>query len=322
MATSNKLTDERLKEIAALPVTCDDDIPEFSDSDLKDFAPAHPEYFKVTPIEKNTFISGYKKTGKFTMKRIYLFLFIFCINSFLFSLDKKTYAGSIDQWIDITETDITFNYCDPFDYEGVNSYEYETERKNELDWLIIKKDGKEKKLLSLHNDEWLILYADNCKEPVFTGYSSFKGLELIDYVNPKSVTASSELKEKNQIYYGSNVSSLNLNSPWAESASDYGIGEHLQLKANGRFIYLFNGYVSYNKPYLYSHNSRIRRIKISFSDGMTKPPMTFEIEDTPNPQKLDLGETVRDKIKIEIVDVYPGTKYKDTCLNGMIFKVF
>lgn len=52
MATSNKLTDKRLKEIAALPVTYDDDIPEFSDSDLKDFVPAHPEYFKVTPIKK------------------------------------------------------------------------------------------------------------------------------------------------------------------------------------------------------------------------------------------------------------------------------
>lgn len=51
MAT-NELMDERLKEIAALPVTYDDDIPEFSDSGLKGFAPAHPEYFKVTPIKK------------------------------------------------------------------------------------------------------------------------------------------------------------------------------------------------------------------------------------------------------------------------------
>lgn len=50
MAT-NELTDERLKEIAALPVTYDDDIPEFSDSDLKGFAPAHPEHFKITPFE-------------------------------------------------------------------------------------------------------------------------------------------------------------------------------------------------------------------------------------------------------------------------------
>ena len=46
------ITHERLKEIAALTVTYDDDIPEFSDSDLKGFAPAHPEYFKVTPIKK------------------------------------------------------------------------------------------------------------------------------------------------------------------------------------------------------------------------------------------------------------------------------
>ena len=52
MATSNKLADKRLNEISALPVTYDDDIPEFSDSGLKGFAPAHPEYFKVTPIKK------------------------------------------------------------------------------------------------------------------------------------------------------------------------------------------------------------------------------------------------------------------------------
>ncbi|MDO4507325.1 MAG: hypothetical protein Q4B64_10300 [Spirochaetales bacterium] len=51
MPTSNKLTDERLKKIATLPITYDD-IPEFSDSDLKGFAPAHPEYIKVTPIKK------------------------------------------------------------------------------------------------------------------------------------------------------------------------------------------------------------------------------------------------------------------------------
>ena len=53
MDTSKKLTDERLKEIANLPITYDDDIPEFSDSDLKDFEPVHPEYFKIKPIKKS-----------------------------------------------------------------------------------------------------------------------------------------------------------------------------------------------------------------------------------------------------------------------------
>lgn len=53
MATSKKVTDKRLKEIASLPVIYDNDIPEFSDADLKGFVPAHPEYFKVTPIKKS-----------------------------------------------------------------------------------------------------------------------------------------------------------------------------------------------------------------------------------------------------------------------------
>lgn len=50
--TQNKLPNERLMEIASLPVNYDDDIPEFSDSVLKGFAPVHPEFFNVTPDKK------------------------------------------------------------------------------------------------------------------------------------------------------------------------------------------------------------------------------------------------------------------------------
>ena len=256
------------------------------------------------------------------MKRFYLLIIISLIGYLLFSFDKKSYANSIDKWIDITEKDITFNYCDPFGHEGINSYEYKSERKNELDWIIIKNDKKEEKLLSLQTDEWLVLYMGNCKKPFFTGYCSFKELEFIDYINPQSVIASSELKEKSQTYYGYNVSSLLLDSPWVEAKDDYGIGEYLLLEANGRYIYLFNGYVSYEKPYLYSYNSRIKKLKITFVEDPSKSPMIFELEDTPNPQNLDLLERIQDKIKIEILDVYLGTKYKDTCLNGIIFKLF
>lgn len=256
------------------------------------------------------------------MKRLLGLLLFSFINCLLFSFDKKTYASRIDQWVDITETEITFNYCDPFGYEGINSYEYKSENKNEFNWLIIQRDEREKKFLTIKNEEWLILYTDISKEPFFMGYGSFKGLEFINYINPKNVTASSELKEKMQTYYGSNVSSLILDSPWVESKTDYGIGEFLLLEANGRYLYLFNGYVSYNKPYLYSYNSRIKKLKISVIDDVSKTPIIFEIEDSPNPQKLDLGETIQNQIKIEILDVYPGTKYKDTCLNGIIFKLF
>ena len=74
MPTSNKLTDERLKEIAALPVTYDDDIPEFSDSDLKGFAPAAisnsnnetnlVEYYASEPFNSVVFYIDRKETLK------------------------------------------------------------------------------------------------------------------------------------------------------------------------------------------------------------------------------------------------------------------
>ncbi len=256
------------------------------------------------------------------MRRLYVFLISILMGTFLFSLDKKTYASSIDQWIDITENTITFNYCDPFKKKDITCYDYKLESKNELDWLIIKIEEKEKKILSLQNDEWLILYLDSSSLPFFIGYSSFKGLEFINYLTPQKVQASSELKEKSKIYYGYNITSLELDSPWVEAKNDYGIGEYLLIDANGRYIYLFNGYVSYGKPYLYDYNSRIKKLKISFIEDESKVPIIVEIEDTPNPQKIDLNDRIQGKLKIEILDIYPGTHYKDTCLNGIIFKIF
>lgn len=49
---SNKLTDKRLKEIEAFPITFDDDLPEFTDEELLEFKPAHPEYFSIKPKKK------------------------------------------------------------------------------------------------------------------------------------------------------------------------------------------------------------------------------------------------------------------------------
>ena len=47
MHLSKVLSDKRLEEIKKLPVTFDDDLPEFKDEDLKGFDFAHPEYFEI-----------------------------------------------------------------------------------------------------------------------------------------------------------------------------------------------------------------------------------------------------------------------------------
>ncbi|MBR4477149.1 MAG: BrnA antitoxin family protein [Spirochaetales bacterium] len=47
-----KVSDDRLKEIAASDVTFDDDIPEFTDEQLRQFTLVNPQYFKVVPKKK------------------------------------------------------------------------------------------------------------------------------------------------------------------------------------------------------------------------------------------------------------------------------
>ena len=52
MSGSKKVSDERLKEIAERNVVFDDDIPEFSEEQLKLFKPVNPQFFNITPIKK------------------------------------------------------------------------------------------------------------------------------------------------------------------------------------------------------------------------------------------------------------------------------
>ena len=45
----------------------------------------------------------------------------------------------------------------------------------------------------------------------------------------------------------------------------------------------------------------------------------LEVLDTPHPQTVDISFiTEAEDIRVEIADVYSGTKYQDTCLNFCI----
>lgn len=56
MHGSTKVSDERLKEIAKAKVAFDDDIPQFSDEQLKYFKPVNPQLFNITPKKKAIYI--------------------------------------------------------------------------------------------------------------------------------------------------------------------------------------------------------------------------------------------------------------------------
>ena len=61
---------------------------------------------------------------------------------------------------------------------------------------------------------------------------------------------------------------------------------------------------------------------VSFLDNPKLSDLTVELEDTPNPQKVSLDVMNSGKIRIEILEVYPGTKYEDTCITNILCNVF
>ncbi len=132
---------------------------------------------------------------------------------------------------------------------------------------------------------------------------------------------SSFLIEKNKSYPVSNLDDLAVDTPWVENAPGYGIGEGFTIENTWGKLYttllIMNGYISYEKPYLYKQNGRVKKIKVQgLKSGKEK---VLDVLDTPHPQTVDISFiTEPEDIRITIEDAYPGTKYEDTCIHYMI----
>lgn len=136
-----------------------------------------------------------------------------------------------------------------------------------------------------------------------------------------SYDSSSFLSEGNILYSPDNMSSVDGN-PWA-SGNGYGIGDSLFLVVDifSDFkIAIYNGFQS-EKKYLYEQNSRLKTIKVINMD--TQESKIYELQDTPDKQELLIqkknnNENQVGRYKIQILEVYPGTKYKDLCIQAII----
>jgi hypothetical protein len=141
--------------------------------------------------------------------------------------------------------------------------------------------------------------------------------------NNWSYTASSFLKEKNAEYGANNLSSIG-GLPWA-SANGYGIGDKITVNMGSspnNCIFVINGYVSNDRPDLFTVNSRAKEIKLTNLNNGRSKKMT--VEDSNNLQVFgisDLSPIFRldknTRLEIEILSVYPGTKYKDLCIQSI-----
>jgi hypothetical protein len=154
-----------------------------------------------------------------------------------------------------------------------------------------------------------------------------------------SVKASSTLKsDKYANYEIKNLFDNNFNTAWVEGKRDNGIGEYIELEFK-EGIYLggiafFNGYGKNEK--LYYENNRIKKIKIKVEYfGGTNFEEVITLEDRKYNEfnkkiftcfldKIfnigiypDTFEKKVKKIRITILEVYPGEKYEDTCISEL-----
>lgn len=134
-----------------------------------------------------------------------------------------------------------------------------------------------------------------------------------DYKN-----CSSYLKEKNREYKVENLCDCKPGTPWVEGVPGSGIGEGFSTDGSYPYLLIMNGYISYDKPYLYKQNNRVKKLKVT---GIkSRKSIIVEVLDTPHPQTVDISEITKDygDIRVEIADIYKGTKYDDTCMNFCI----
>jgi len=109
--------------------------------------------------------------------------------------------------------------------------------------------------------------------------------------------------------------------PWAEGEDGPGIGVTLDItyKEPTDHLLVINGYVDFGKMYLYKANNRIKEATFKSLDPNHPFEITHTFEDIVKIHEIDFPD-VTNRIQMKIVSVYPGEKWNDTVITGMLTK--
>lgn len=126
---------------------------------------------------------------------------------------------------------------------------------------------------------------------------------------------SSRLYEENFDYTSYNLNDDNIATPWVEGVEGYGKGESIEFSSLYEreivHIDINNGYAKNTN--LFNKNASVKKLKLEFSDGTE---IVKELQKTPNTQDITLNRPIRASwMRLTIIDVYPGTKFEDTCIS-------
>jgi hypothetical protein len=215
------------------------------------------------------------------------------------------------------------------EHTAIETYDINWEETGKFAYILFNYNGKllgrdiqhgyKRYLVIYSNNNRVSLYDQNNKMVYLA--SSLRYILSSDF----DVQASSELQENNIKYSVENCLNENELIPWAEGSSENGIGEYITFIPQHEIIFsnipivISNGFIDYNRNYLYEYNNRIKKIRIYNVDQ--NEYLDFNIEDTPNYQEIWVSFNNKiSKIKVEILEVYQSERYNDLCIN--LFKPY
>jgi hypothetical protein len=138
--------------------------------------------------------------------------------------------------------------------------------------------------------------------------------ELTDFkVKASSTLAGDRYKADNVNKWSGDIDP---NSCWAEGAAGNGEGEWLELNATVPVLLdtleITNGLAT--SEALFRANNRIKKLDLSINGAQ---PVTVQLPDQMDPFNIKLPDSKElvHSIRLTIREVYPGTKYQDTCVS-------
>lgn len=146
----------------------------------------------------------------------------------------------------------------------------------------------------------------------------------IAQVKDPVIETSSVLKDDSGFNYeGKNVVDRDLSTSWCGAK---GIGDTVSFSfkdpVKASVVGMIPGFGANRSSYF--ENNRIKTLKIYFSieneDGSSyKSDWVYNLTDAYSMFFVDFGDQQFKDVKFEILDVYPGSKYQDTCISEVDF---
>lgn len=162
---------------------------------------------------------------------------------------------------------------------------------------------------------------------------NFPGEESLGYFGgcslacalPWTTTASGQLAPSGSLSYGAEqATDVDFSTCWAVPK---GPGAWLEMslgnadekqRSNWNGVSLVNGYAK--TPELWKKNSRVKTLEVSLNG---QPLGRVVLKDTASVQSIRVPQTevgYPDKIRLTIIDTYPGSEYADTCISELILE--